>query len=174
MDSTVLDPESFNAKKELAEIQTQIATGRAVLADLKNETGAYLTEREQEVIKRIDEVLARSEADVRAIGENRDALQRYASEVTSMAADLQVILLLFKEVRAKQAEVAGLDEKRLERKAEQLAQWETDLEVLKSGIETDRKGITADRKWIGEEELRLRGERELLERTATRLKEGKL
>jgi len=174
MNNTVLDPESFNAKKELAEIHTQIAQGRAVLEQMKDETDAYLTEREQEVLKRIGVVLAASESDLRAIGENRDALQRYASEVKSMAADLQAILLLFKDVRAKQVEVTGLDEQRLERKAEELARLEQSLKVMRSGIDADRESVAMDRKWMDQERLRLQDEAALLVRTAARLKEGKL
>ena len=172
MDTTVLDTEKFDSLKELADIQTQIASGRATLGQIKVETDAYLTEREQEVLVRIETVLKESEGALREIGSNRDALQKYGSELTLMGGDLQAILLLFKDVCAKQLEVTGLDDRRLERKAEELVRVQNALKAERSVIEADRAANVQDREWIAIERLKLNDERATLDRAIKRLKEG--
>ena len=79
MEPTALDVEKFDAVKELAGIQTEIATGRAVLAELKTSKEAYIEERERETVQRIEGLLAKSEDILRARGGSDDALTRYDS-----------------------------------------------------------------------------------------------
>lgn len=171
MDSNVvLDKEKFDSLKELAAIQSDIASGRATLQQIKSDTEVYLAEREQETVRRIDAVLQGSVAILAEVGENQDALVKYATEVRAMDADLQAILLLFKDTVRKQEEVTALENAELERKAEQLARVEIELKAKRSIIEADAAANEQDRKWISEETRLLNDRAQLLERSIKRLK----
>lgn len=171
MDTNVLlEKEKFDSVKELATIQSDIASGMATLAKIKSETEAYLTEREQELLKRIDTILQNSESVLREIGENQDALVRYAAEVRGMDADLQAILLLFKRAVAVQEEVTAREKAELEEKAEELVRIETELKAKRSIVDSDALANEQDRKWIADEKRLLNDRIKLFERSINRVK----
>lgn len=168
--NVVLEKEKFDSLKELASIQSDIASGRATLQQIKSDTEAYLTEREREMIRRIDTVLQGSIAVLAEIGKNQDSLVKYAAEVHATDSDLQAILLLFKDTVRKQEEVTARERCELEEKAEQLARIEMELKAKRSVIDADTVANEQDRKWIAEEKRLLNDRIQLLERSIKRVK----
>lgn len=174
MDTTVLDPEKFNAMKELATISENIAKGEAVLKELKETTDAYVLEREENVKARIAEILKESYESLQKISENRDALQRYASELGSFASGLMELLKEYRALKVTLDEKAELDGKSLKEALEKIASARQQLEIQRGTIQADADANSRERAWIAEEKRKLADERATLDRAIIRLKEGRI
>ncbi len=164
----ILEQEKFVAAKELADIGVQIAAASAVLQNLKDETAAYLDDREKLVIERIQKVLKESNEALQEVTKNHDALKKYGADLTSFAKLLKEMLEEVKAYRATVSQRADSDAKAIEMAWEKIAEVRNELHAARMVIEADRLGIDADRKWITEEKIRLADERATLERAIAR------
>lgn len=169
MDSTLLDKEKFDALKELGVIQTKIAECSAVLSSIQAETDAYILERENKVIARIEALYVASKDALSEIQKNHKALTLFKNEVSGSHESLSAILLVFKQFREEQEKVTALGEQQLEDKAKQLEDIRNVLAGQRAIIEADAQAVRAERKWLEEERIRVNDQRETLQRAFNRM-----
>lgn len=170
MDTMVLDPESFNAKQELAKIGENIAKGEAVLKELQDTSEAYTLEREEKVKARIAEVLKESYESLQQISANRDALQHYATDLDMFAIALSDLLSEYRKLRTTQKEKAEEDGRSIKAAWDEIAKVRNDLQVMRGNIDADALANERDREWIADEKRKIIDERGTLERAFSRLK----
>lgn len=168
-----LDHEKFEGVKELAAIQTEIANGRAILKQLEASKDEHLVEREKEAVDRIHAALASSVALLTQIGENHDELVKYRKEVDGFVDDLRYLLEAVRSIQAVYEEKNAAEKEDLK-----IAQQKIDL-ALKNiarqrvDIDEDKEKIRADREAIVKETIKLRDERDTLDRAWKELRHKK-
>ncbi len=147
-----LPTEKFNAVKELAEVHMEIASGRAALTKLKDETKSYLELREQSAHDHILKVLEASTEALESTKANHAELASYASGLRALALELNGF----------SSDLVALSNDFRNRTIETNAK----LDVRLTDIQTREKEVTIER-------VKLAGDREQLDRDLLALREGK-
>jgi len=80
--------DEITSKQILAKIHMDIASARGTLATLTEEKEAFLIQREQEAVKRIESVVIASKEALDQIELNRESLQAFSNELASYALEL--------------------------------------------------------------------------------------
>lgn len=143
-----LDHEKFEGMKELAEISTQISAGTAALASLRENEEAYISERERDLIFRLEQSLVDSKDLITSIGTNHSALVGYRNEVVDFH---KSILSLIQGVM----ECRNMVEKASDGLVIKIAQYESDIESLRNGVRQHRLGVESDRLQLAVERKQL-------------------
>ncbi len=165
-----LDQEKFSTMKALAEMQTQLAAGRAEVQKLEQTKEAFIEMREEEVRGRVAKVLQESREALEQTTKNHDELSRYGNELKASATILKSfssqIVALFQDFREwVKGETEVLDGKR-----EEIKGLLTEQKILAAQITGDRKQLAREMQEIDEARRLLADRRGLLERGFAELK----
>lgn len=150
-----LSAEQFSAAKELAEVNMEIAAGRAALSKLKEDTGTYLEFREVAAHERVEKVLAESTEALESTKKNHAELSAYASGIRALALEISgfsaEIVTLYKDFSERVSKTDALLDLRLE-----------EAKKLEKACTIERKMITLDQQQLERDMANLRDEKRLL------------
>lgn len=159
-----LPQEQFDAVKELSEISVKIAEGRAVLSDIESATDTYLEEREQEAVKRIEQVLENSSKLLAEIGHNQDELVKYRRELDGYCAELRYFHERITRIRTDFEAYFATENEKLDAKLKEIDQLRIDNKKESSRLSVERKSLEGERRKL-DKELRVVADRQaMLER----------
>lgn len=165
-----LPTEQFKAVQELAEVNVAIASGRAALTKLKDDTKSYLEFREVAAHKQVEKVLEESIEALESIKNNHAELSTYASEIRALALELhgfsEEIVALFSDFQNVVAESnAKLDIRLADLKAR-----EKEVMIEKEGIKADRRKLDGDMANLRDEKRLLADRQEVVRKTTEAIK----
>lgn len=152
-----LDTEKFQAVKELAEIQGNIAKGLAELTQLKSTKEEYFLQREKEVLTIVDKVLTASKAAIQEANSNHDTIASLLASTKDTVKLIKDLQNEFAEQQAEYKKMIDLFFAKVQERQKELDQALKSIEeskrVLKEDqaiIEQQKKQIARDRIWIAD------------------------
>ena len=165
-----LDKESFEAKRELAEVGVKISKGRAVLASIEAEKAVYFKKREDEALQCVTQALELASDAVKQtnlykqdlVDFNHD-LDEYLTFLTELNDKLQLQDTDFKK---RDSELL----KRLKDENEKLAKANEELKNGQELLRGQREGLESKDKNLNIKERQVNDKYNTLERTINRLK----
>ena len=170
METKTLDQEKFDTVKELAELSTNIATGRAELKKLEETTAEYIVSREEKAEARVLEVLKESREALEATTQNHKELsgfnqdlEAYASELKRLTTDISALFQDFNE------KMDGA-EKDMEEYYKEVHEVLRKIKLENVTLVENRKRVSAERADLREETRLLEDRRGQLERGFEELK----
>lgn len=170
MSTALVEAEKFDAIKELASIQTEIASARAVLNSLAAEKSEFIQKREEEVLGRVQQLLDASSDALRQIHGNFDELVAYKKQIIAAAEEMQGVFALFKQLRDDFEVQTKAQSDELEKRVKHLEIIKIETAVIKGMVETERKALAAEHDWIRKEKARINDDRQAIIRQMERMK----
>ena len=168
--TTQLDNEKLNVKKELPQIHQAISDGHVRLAELKGTTEEYMNLREVEAEERVLKVLKESREALDETSKNHTELTLYGNDLRSYAHELQGLSIdittLFKDFNTRMKEA----EEDMKKNQEIVADVLQKIKIERVQVQEDRKMLNGERHQIAEENRLLKDRREALERAFEELK----
>lgn len=162
--------ETFNAAKELSDINLAIADGRSTLSAITDDTEIYLKAREADAHKRVDKVLTESRDALQEINKNYEELKAYGNELRAYALTLtgfhDNLIALGKDFRER-VELADLE---LTVKGTQVQDVFQQARIERAQVTEDRKQLGRERAQISEAWKEVSDRREAFERAWEELK----
>lgn len=150
-----LNKETFQAAKELSEVQVALSTGRAALDNLKNEEESYYQVREKEVESRISSFLKTiSEVFVKING-HVDVLRKFKTELLDFSNNVYIL-------SEKVSEYSEKFRKYMEMETSELDKRHNSLQELKLSLDQKEKEIEESRIELSKESIKLANEKHAL------------
>lgn len=169
MENITIPQEEFDAKKILAEIGMQVASGRAELAQLQQEKETFYKEQELELMQRLQLLLKNSEKSLQAITKNHDALESYAKELAIFSKELESWRIKLNEQSTELVNKSQVFYTDFDKKMRELTQLQDNLAVQAEVIEKNRQQNDKRNLELNEKERAVNDKYETLMRTQKRL-----
>lgn len=169
-----VNAETFKSIKELAEIQGQIANGRAELQTLKQNHENYLAEREKDTAQRVKATLEASQEALSEAEKNRDALTSYLSAAKELVASIKELGDALNSESEHFETACGEIFAEIDRKTADIEAAKKDLISQRVHVESERKVLDAQKRAFGEEKKRIYDIRDTTNRKIERLKANRI
>lgn len=174
MDITQVDAQKMDALKALSETNLKVSDARVNLANLKEEEGQFIKERENNAVKRVQEIFEESRLVLNEAAHNYQMTTELASTTTDFSSFLLDAYDKFKDIRTSFAEHRTKWEEEVKKREEQLGELKKHVEVDRKLVETSKGTIEKALKSLEVERKKIDDDRQTLARATERLKQNRI
>lgn len=169
-----LDAERFKSVKELADIQAQIAAGRAEVIRLKEEKDAYIEAMRIEAVGAVRAALEASNDALREAESNKDALVSFLAQVRECAENVGSLADAVKTAHAEYETDIGQLERVVSDKTEEVAQASDRLRKQRLAVESEMGALNVMKRELSDRERKLKDKEGMINRKIERFKQGRV
>lgn len=169
-----IEQEKFKSVKELAEIQSQIATGKATLSTLKKETEEYLTEREKQAEKRVESVLKSSKDALAEADGYQKQLKTYLNTAKAFVNEVQDQRDALSHTRETLLTAFDKFDEYVCGKIEELNTLSVELQREQSNLHSEEESLARENARLADKKKLLDDKEAAINRKIERFKEGRI
>jgi len=169
-----VNSETFASIKELAEIQSQIAAGRAELASFESAKLAFFKEREVETLKIVDKALTMSREAIQEAKENKEAIAFLLTELTDSVNDIKSLHTGVNYLIKDYALATEATRDTIKEKTAELEFASTVLKQQKSQLNDDQRELNIKKALLDRDRIRIDDTTEMLKIEINRIKNLKI
>jgi paraquat-inducible protein B len=169
-----IETQKMEALNALVQANLSVSDAKNKLVKLKEEEGAYLAEREEKALARIQSVLDESSEILMKIDTNYAEIKHIYQTVSSISAFLEESYTGLRGLRLLFDEKTQLWEAEIAKKEKNIEELKENLKVQTTFIENEKIALKNKEKSLKALERKLNDERGTLERAVARLKEGRI
>lgn len=174
MSEHIVDKEKMDAFKALADTNMKISEAKGILFKLQETETEYLEAREKKVLERIQKVVEESQELVNEAKENYQEMVELGRLTSDFSKSLVALHDLYRKAFTGFEERNILWEKQIGEEQDALIELRKGMKVEKMQIDNDKKSLEKAKTAHAEEDKRIRDKWGEIERTITRLKEGRI